>query len=345
MMKRENSSKFRGTGVAIVTPFKDSGAIDFESYSNLVDHVINGGVEFIVALGTTGEASTLSKQEKKALIEFTVEKINRRVPLVVGISGNDTSELVLSIHATPLKGVDAILSVCPYYNKPQQEGLYQHFKLVAEASPLPVILYTVPGRTASNLSPSTTLRLAKDFDNIIGIKEASGNFDQIGKVLSERPEGFLVLSGDDGLTLPQIALGCDGVISVVANIYPGLFSEMVRHSLRGDFVKAREIHYRLSEFINSLFADGSPAGIKAALSISDLSYASLISGKRAPILSSFLPISGLGIRLIWSVMIIISPIWNIGFTPPAAFERNKYLIPRYFITRMGKAICSVVYPS
>jgi 4-hydroxy-tetrahydrodipicolinate synthase len=270
MKKRERTVKFRGTGVAVVTPFKDSGAIDFESYAAIIDHVISGGVEFIVALGTTGEASTVSKQEKKALIEFSVEHINNRVPLVVGISGNDTSEVVLAIHSAPLKGVDAILSVCPYYNKPQQEGLYQHFKLVSEASPLPVILYTVPGRTASNLAPATTLRLANDFENIIGIKEASGNFDQIGKVLAERPEGFLVLSGDDGLTLPQIALGCDGVISVVANIYPRQFSDMVRFSLHGDFARAREIHFLLAGFINSLFADGSPAGIKAALSIRDL---------------------------------------------------------------------------
>jgi 4-hydroxy-tetrahydrodipicolinate synthase len=281
MMKKENTTKFRGTGVAIVTPFRDSGAIDFEAYKKILDHVIDGGVEFIVVLGTTGEASTISKQEKKTLIEFSVEKINKRVPLVVGISGNDSSELVLTIHATPLKGVDAILSVCPYYTKPQQEGLYQHFKLVAEASPVPVILYTVPGRTASNLLPYTTLRLANDFSNIIGIKEASGNFDQICQVLKNRPEGFLVLSGDDGLTLPQIATGCDGVISVVANIYPREFSEMVRNCLNGDFEKAREIHFRLLDFINSLFADGSPAGIKAALSLKGLCHDNL----RLPLVS------------------------------------------------------------
>ena len=269
-MRKEQSNKFRGTGVAIVTPFKKSGAIDFDAYEKIIDFTIKNGIDFIVALGTTGEASTLSKQEKRTLIEFSVEKIKRRVPLVVGIGGNNTSELVLSIHATPFKGVDAILSVCPYYNKPQQEGLYQHFRIVAEASPVPVILYTVPSRTSSNLTASTTLRLANDFNNIIGIKEASGNFDQIYQLLKHKPEGFIVLSGDDGLTLPLIAAGCDGVISVVANAFPKEFSQMVRFSLEGDFQNARYIHFQLIELINSLFADGSPAGIKAALSIKKL---------------------------------------------------------------------------
>jgi 4-hydroxy-tetrahydrodipicolinate synthase len=269
-MKKQHSNKFRGTGVAIVTPFKKSGAIDFDAYERILDYTIQGGVDFIVALGTTGEASTLSKLEKKTLIEFSVEKINKRVPLVVGISSNNTSDLVLSIHGMPFKGVDAILSVCPYYNKPQQEGLYQHFKAVAEASPVPVILYTVPGRTASNLTAATTLRLANDFKNIIGIKEASGNFDQICQILKSKPEDFFVLSGDDGITLPLIAVGCVGVISVVANAYPKEFSKMVRLSLQGDFEEARLIHYQLADFINSLFADGNPAGIKAALSYKKL---------------------------------------------------------------------------
>jgi 4-hydroxy-tetrahydrodipicolinate synthase len=269
-MRKEGINNFRGTGVAIVTPFKKSGAIDFDSYGKILDFTIAGGVDFIVALRTTGEASTLSKQEKNELIEFSVEKINRRVPLVVGMGGNSTSELVLSIYAAPLKGVSAILSVCPYYNKPQQDGLYQHFKIVAEASPVPVILYTVPSRTCSNLTSATTLRLAHDIKNIIGIKEASGNFDQICQIIKNRPEGFLVLSGDDGLTLPLMALGCDGVISVVANVYPKEFSEMVRLSLQGEFEKARQIHYQLVDVINSLFADGSPAGIKAALTYKKL---------------------------------------------------------------------------
>ena len=264
---KKNAEKFKGTGVAIITPFKKSGAIDFDAYGNLVDNIIKKGVNFIVALGTTGEASTLSKREKAALIDFSVKTINNRVPLVIGIGGNSTSEVVSQVHSTLFSGVDGILSVCPYYNKPSQEGLYQHFKTVSEASPVSIILYTVPGRTASNLTATTTIRLANDFQNIVGIKEASGNFDQIFQVLKNRPDGFLVLSGDDGITLPLIASGCDGVISVVANIFPGEFSKMVKSAMEGDFISARRIHFQLIDLINSLFADGSPAGIKAALSI------------------------------------------------------------------------------
>ncbi len=263
-------TKFKGTGVAIVTPFTQSNAIDFPAFEKIIEHVIDGGINYIVLLGTTGESVTLSKQEKKALIDFTVKKINKRVPLVVGIGGNNTSDVVLSIHGTPMKDVDAILSVCPYYNKPNQEGIYQHFKFIAQASPVPVILYTVPGRTSSNISADTTLRLAVDFENIIGIKEASANFDQIHKILKYRPDDFLVISGDDGLTLPLLGSGADGVISVVANIYPHEFSEMVRLGLKGDFEQARKIHFKLYDLINALFVDGSPAGIKEALMIRQL---------------------------------------------------------------------------
>lgn len=266
----EIRNKLRGTGVAIVTPFTASGAIDFPAFGNIVDHIIRGGVNYIVLLGTTGESVTMSKQEKKALIEFAVEKISGRVPLVVGIGGNNTSEVVLTIHGTPMKNVDAILSVCPYYNKPNQEGIYQHFKSIAEASPVPVILYTVPGRTSSNISAETTLRLAREFKNIIGIKEASANFDQIHKIIQNRPDGFLVISGDDGLTLPLLASGVDGVISVVANAYPAQFSEMVRLGLEDDFAGARKLHYLLNDLITALFADGSPAGIKEVLTIMQL---------------------------------------------------------------------------
>ncbi len=262
---RKGYNKFRGTGVAIVTPFTKSGAIDFRAYERILDHTINGGVDFIVVLGTTGEAPTISKQEKKALIEFSVEKIDKRVPIMVGIGGNSTSDTILTIHGTPFKGVDGVLSVCPYYNKPQQEGIYQHFRLIAEASPVPVILYTVPGRTGSNINATTTLRLANDFENIIGIKEASANFDQIFQVIKNKPKDFIVLSGDDALTLPLIASGADGVISVTANAFPMQVSKMVKHSLSGQLKAARAIHYQLLDFTNSLFADGSPAGIKAAL--------------------------------------------------------------------------------
>jgi 4-hydroxy-tetrahydrodipicolinate synthase len=267
---RRGNNKFKGTGVAVVTPFKKSGAIDFEAYERLVDHVIQGGVDFIVVLGTTGESPTISKPEKKALIEFSVKVVNKRVPLVVGIGGNSTSDVVLAIHGTPFKGVDAILSVCPYYNKPPQEGIYQHYKIISEASPVPVIIYTVPGRTSSNISATTTLRLARDCHNIVGIKDASGNFDQAFQVLKNRPADFLVLSGDDALTLPLLASGADGVISVTANAYPREFSEMVRFALSGNFPPSRNLHFKLLDFTNALFADGSPAGIKAALELKQI---------------------------------------------------------------------------
>ena len=269
---RKGYHKFKGTGVAIVTPFKKSGAIDFDAYENIVNHVITGGVDFIVVLGTTGEAPTISKPEKKALVEFSVTVINKRVPLVVGIGGNSTSDVVLAIHGTPFKGVDGILSVCPYYSKPQQEGIYQHFKIIAEASPVPVILYTVPGRTCSNIEAATTLRLAKDCSNIVGIKEASGNFNQIFQILKNRPKDFLVLSGDDGLALPLISAGADGLISVVANAYPRESSSMVKHAMEGDFKTSRDLHYKLLDFTNALFADGSPSGIKAALEIKNFCH-------------------------------------------------------------------------
>jgi 4-hydroxy-tetrahydrodipicolinate synthase len=267
---RKGYNKFKGTGVAIVTPFKKSGAIDFEAYERIINHIIAGGVDFIVALGTTGESATISKHEKKALIEFSVTAINKRVPLVVGIGGNSTADVVLAIHGTPFKGVDGILSVCPYYTKPQQEGIYQHYRIISESSPVPVILYTVPGRTSSNITAATTLRLAADCPNIVGIKEASGNFDQIFQVIKNKPKDFLVLSGDDGLTLPLLAVGADGVISVTANALPGEVSEMVNLGLAGKFKPASALHYKILDFTNSLFADGSPSGIKAALEVKKL---------------------------------------------------------------------------
>ncbi len=267
---RKGSHKFRGTGVAIVTPFKKSGAIDFEAYEAIVNHIIQGGANFIVVLGTTGEAPTISKPEKKALIEFSVRAINKRIPLVVGIGGNSTSEVVLAIHGTPFKGIDAVLSVCPYYSRPQQEGIFQHFRIISEASPVPVILYSVPSRTSCSISASTTVRLARECSNIVGIKEASGSFDQIYQIIINRPKDFIVLSGDDGLALPLISAGADGLISVSANVYPTEVSEMVKLALDGDFSAARMIHYKLVDFTNALFADGSPSGIKAALEIKTL---------------------------------------------------------------------------
>jgi 4-hydroxy-tetrahydrodipicolinate synthase len=259
------SERFKGTGTAIITPFHDSGNIDFGSFEKIIEHVIEGGVNYLVALGTTGESVTLSRDEKVAVLEFVVETVNKRVPIVAGIGGNSTQEVINVIKATSFDGIDAILSVCPYYNKPQQKGLYSHYKAIAGACPVPVILYNVPGRTSVNLTAETTLRLAGDFSNIIGIKEASGNLLQCMDIIKDRPQGFLVISGDDALTLPMIALGADGVISVVANAFPREFSEMVNLCLKGKFIKARNIHFSLLKFTNALFLDGNPSGIKAAM--------------------------------------------------------------------------------
>lgn len=255
----------KGTGVAVVTPFHDSGNIDFGSFEKILEHVIAGGVNYIVALGTTGESATLSKDEKVAVLEFVIDIVNKRIPLVAGIGGNNTQEVINTIKATSFDGIDAILSVCPYYNKPQQRGLYTHFKAIASVCPVPLVLYNVPGRTGVNLLPETVLKLAADFSNIIGIKEASGNLMQCMELLKEKPQNFLVISGDDALTLPMIALGADGVISVVANAFPREFSEMVNLCLKGKFNKARTLHYNLLQFINALFMDGNPSGIKYSL--------------------------------------------------------------------------------
>ncbi len=261
------ADRFKGTGVAIITPFHDSGNIDFGSFEKIIEHIIAGGVNYIVALGTTGESATLSRDEKVAVIEFVVEIVNKRVPVVAGLGGNSTQEVINTIKATSFDGIDAILSVCPYYNKPQQKGIYFHYKAIAGACPVPVILYNVPGRTSLNITAETTLKLAKDFSNIIGIKEASGNLLQSMDILKDRPQGFLVISGDDALTLPLLALGADGVISVVANTFPVEFSEMVSLCLKGKFSKARNLHYDLLTFTNALFMDGNPSGIKAAMEI------------------------------------------------------------------------------
>lgn len=257
--------KLIGTGVALVTPFHKQGSIDFGSFEKLIEYTITKGVNYLVVLGTTGEASTLSKDEKKALIEFAKEVIDDRVPIVVGVGGNNTQEVIDQLKLIDDDGIDAILSVTPYYNKPTQRGLYLHFRQIAYSTPLPIILYNVPGRTSVNLKPETTLQLAAEFDNIVGIKEASGNFAQIMEIIRQRPKGFLVISGDDALTMPLIAAGANGVISVVANAYPKSFSAMVNAALKGNLNEARDIHYKLLPFIEALFADGSPGGIKAAL--------------------------------------------------------------------------------
>ena len=256
--------------MAIVTPFKNDSSIDFSALGRVVNHVIKGGVNYIVVLGTTGESVTLSKDEKKAVICYIKEAIDSRVPLVVGIGGNNTQEVINQIRNCDLSGVDGILSVAPYYNKPNQRGLYAHFKAVATSSPLPVILYNVPSRTCSNISAETCIQLATDFENIVAVKEASGDFEQIMKIVRGKPENFLVISGNDMDTIPLCALGGSGVISVVANAFPAQFSELVNHAIKLNFKSARDIQFRFLEMIELAFADGNPAGVKAMLSMMNL---------------------------------------------------------------------------
>jgi 4-hydroxy-tetrahydrodipicolinate synthase len=257
---------FSGTGVAIVTPFQQSGAIDLIALEKLVEHQINGGIDYLVVLGTTGEGSTLSKEEKKQIFSAVNQFTKGRISLVAGIGGNDTQGVIDSFSSYDLTGYSAILSVSPYYNKPNNEGLYQHYKAISAASPLPIIMYNVPGRTGMNVNAATTLRIARDCKNIIATKEASGNMEQIMQIIKDKPVGFEVISGDDGITLPLIACGAIGVISVLANAYPRQLSTMVKFCLEDDFAGARPIHEKLMPIIHSLFAEGNPSGIKAYLS-------------------------------------------------------------------------------
>ncbi len=260
-------TNFQGTGVAIVTPFLIDGNIDFNSLSNLLEHIITNGVDFIVSLGTTSEAVTLTSAEKKEVMAFVINTVNGRVPVVMGMGGNNTAAVVEEIKSTNFEGIDGILSVAPYYNKPNQRGIYQHFDQIAEASPVPIILYNVPGRTSSNIAAETVLELARKHSNIVAVKEASGDLMQVMEIIKNKSKNFNVLSGDDALTFPMMALGAKGVISVVANAFPAEFSKMVNFSLEENYTKAQEIHYALLEIIHQLFADGNPAGIKAALAI------------------------------------------------------------------------------
>lgn len=256
----------RGTGLALVTPFNEDYSIDFNALSNLIEYTISGGVEYLVALGTTGESVTLSKAEKKQVYEFIAQQAKGRVQLVAGVGGNYTAEVIESLNLVNDLNYDAILSVSPYYNKPNQEGIYQHFMAVANASELPIILYNVPGRTGSNMTAATTLRLANSSDNFVAIKEASGNPEQFMDLLHAKPADFEIISGDDNLTVPFIAMGMSGVISVIGQAYPKQFSTMVRLALDGNISEARQLHYELYPMMKAIFADGNPGGIKALLS-------------------------------------------------------------------------------
>jgi 4-hydroxy-tetrahydrodipicolinate synthase len=263
--------KFKGTGVAIVTPFKNDSSIDFAALGRVINHVISGGVNYVVAMGTTGESVTLTKEEKKAIISYAIEAVDNRVPVVYGIGGNNTQEVINSIRHADLCGVDGILSVTPYYNKPTQRGLFQHFKEIATCSSIPVIIYNVPGRTSSNLTAETCLELAHACENIVAVKEASGDLSQIMKIIKGKPENFSVISGDDMLTIPVISVGGSGVISVLANAFPSQCTELVNQALKNNFKAAREIQFRFLEMIELLFTEGNPAGVKDMLNIMNLS--------------------------------------------------------------------------
>ncbi len=260
-----NTTPLRGAGVALVTPFLNDGNIDFPALKRVTEFTISKGIDFLVVLGTTAETPTLEKEEKQEVIRTILEVSSGRLPIVLGIGGNDTRAVVKQIGEQSFQGIDYLLNVAPYYNKPNQNGLYKHFEAVADASPVPVIIYNVPGRTGSNISADTTLRLANDHKNIIATKEASGNLDQIMAILRDRPKGFAVFSGDDALTLPIIALGAEGVISVIANACPGQMTKMVSLIADANMVEARKLHYAMLELVQLIFAEGSPAGIKAAL--------------------------------------------------------------------------------
>ena len=256
---------FKGLGIALVTPFLSDGSVDYKSLQRLVEYQIQNGADFFCILATTGETPCLTAEEKERIKNLVVELNKGRLPILMGCGGNNTAAVVEELKTADLSGIDGILSVCPYYNKPSQEGLYQHFKVIAKASPLPVVLYNVPGRTGINLKPETTVRLAKDCENIVAIKEASGSLEQVDEIIKNGPLGFDVISGDDALTFSMIASGAAGVISVIGNALPKEFSRMIRYEFRGEYEPARKIHHRFTELYSLLFVDGNPAGVKALL--------------------------------------------------------------------------------
>ena len=254
-------------GVALITPFKNDESVDYDALARLVEHQVKSGTDYLVVCGTTAETPTLTEQEKEDITRFIVHCAAGRLPIVLGVGGNNTKAVVEKLKSTDFSGINAILSVTPYYNKPSQEGLYQHYAAIAKASPLPVILYNVPGRTGVNMLAETTLRLAKEFPIICAIKEASGNFTQIDEIIKNKPADFMVISGDDGITFPLITLGAVGVISVIGNAFPSEFSRMVRLALQGDYKSARQIHHHFNELIQLLFVEGNPAGVKSMLAV------------------------------------------------------------------------------
>ena len=256
---------FKGLGIALVTPFLSDGSVDYKSLQRLVEYQIQNGADFFCILATTGETPCLTAEEKERIKNLVVELNKGRLPILMGCGGNNTAAVVEELKTADLSGIDGILSVCPYYNKPSQEGLYQRFKAIAKASPLPVVLYNVPGRTGINLKPETTVRLAKDCENIVAIKEASGSLEQVDEIIKNGPSGFDVISGDDALTFSMIASGAAGVISVIGNALPKEFSRMIRYEFRGEYEPARKIHHRFTELYSLLFVDGNPAGVKALL--------------------------------------------------------------------------------
>jgi len=259
--------KLAGVGAAMITPFTEDGKVDYKALARMIDYVIEGGVDYIVALGTTAETPTLYMPERAVIAMFITDHIAGRVPLVMGCGGNSTSEVLDQLREFDLRGADAILSVTPYYNKPSQEGLYQHFRTVSEHSPLPVILYNIPGRSGVNMTAETTLRIARDFRNVVGIKEASGDIGQMQRILDARPDGFLVLSGDDGMAIELMRRGGDGVISVAADAFPERFMRCVNHAKAGDFDRAEAEYAALDEAVHALFEEGNPVGVKCALSV------------------------------------------------------------------------------
>ena len=256
---------FRGLGIALITPFTENGAVDYDAMKRIVEYQLSNGADFLCILATTGETPCLTKQEKEDIKKYIIDLVAGRIPILMGCGGNNTSAVVDELQNGDFKGIDGILSVCPYYNKPSQEGLYQHFKAISSATSLPIVLYNVPGRTGINLKAETTVRLARECENIVAIKEASGSLEKVDEILKNKPEGFAVLSGDDSLTYPMIACGADGVISVIGNALPKEFSRMIRLEKNGEFEAAVKIHHKFTDLYSLLFVDGNPAGVKALL--------------------------------------------------------------------------------